>query len=314
VDPHHHVSQEFLVQLHNTPVNQLLEGFPDHRLYIAKREDLITDVFKGLNYFKFYAVPVLRKKDNKYIGFLEIFDIVQYIVEHFGNEKLTNMEDFWKLVDEEYAFQKLTVNDIMTRANSTSPYVSVKQDYSLFFACELIARENCRRVAIINEEQWLLSLITERQLLNYFVKNSSLLGTLLTKKVENIIMREVLTIPRTEKAITGFQEMVKKRVQGMAVVDENGRLVGCLSLSDLKAITNEGRFFWRLYSPVTTFLEFVEADRPKKVLTCTADQTLKDVLFGLNDNRIHQLYVVDQQTRPIGMITISDVIEEVISV
>jgi predicted transcriptional regulator len=295
-------------------VQHLLEGFPDNRLYIAKREDKVTEVFKGLIHFKFNAVPILRKKGNKYIGFLEIFDIVQYIVNHFGIEKLSKMTDFWKLVDEEYLFHKLTINDIMIHSKVRSPFVAVKVGYSLSFACELIGRESCRRVAIINEDKKLLSLITETQLLHFIEKHESQLGNILTKKVDNIKTREVFTILHTELAMRGFQEMVDKKVQGLAVVDEVGKLVGCLSLTDLKVISHDGRLFFRLFKPIKDFLGVLEADRPRKVITCGVDHTMKDVMKALSLNRIHQIYVVNDQHVPLGTITTSDFILEVISV
>jgi len=51
-----------------------------------------VDVWKGLVRHHFLSVPVLQKKGNKYYGFLDIADIVNYVVDSFGKTTLESSE------------------------------------------------------------------------------------------------------------------------------------------------------------------------------------------------------------------------------
>lgn len=43
-------------------------------------------------------------------------------------------------------------------------------------------------------------------------------------------------------------------ITGVAVVDDTGKLRGNLSLRDLKAMSTDARFFWRLYQTVENYI------------------------------------------------------------
>jgi len=113
----------------------------------------------------FLSVPVLQKTKHKWFGFIDLADIVLYVVQvsrfslhlvsvdhkepfltvhqNFGEEKLSMEEDFWKLVEREEEFQQKTVNDLMRYPLSRrNPFHPVKVGYSLLYAIEALAKEH----------------------------------------------------------------------------------------------------------------------------------------------------------------------------
>jgi len=129
-------------------------------------------------------------------------------------------------------------------------------------------------------------------------------------------------------------------VTGVAVVDDTGKLKGNLSLRDLKAMSTDGRFFWRLYQTVDNYLTKLkkevkgklvplllewswsytpsfdyrlEGQRPKRVQSCKASDTLEHAINLLADHSIHRVYVVDDAKKPIGVVTLKDVLCEILA-
>eukprot|EP00026_Physarum_polycephalum_P021409 Phypoly_transcript_24640.p1 GENE.Phypoly_transcript_24640~~Phypoly_transcript_24640.p1 ORF type:complete len:122 (-),score=17.05 Phypoly_transcript_24640:179-511(-) len=84
----------------------------------------------------------------------------------------------------------------------------------------------------------------------------------------------------------------------------------------------DGRLFWRLYKPVSEYLQNVKnsrtdqhaKERPAEIVTVTPNDTLETVLGLLVNNRIHRIYIVESpgHKKPIGVITLRDVMLEAI--
>jgi CBS domain-containing protein len=317
---HHRTSAEFLAALVYTRAEQL--RVPENKVFIAERTDKIVDVFRGLVRHNFLSVPVLQKTKHKWFGFLDLADIVLYVVNTFGESKLSVDEDFWTLVEREEEFKQKTVNDLMryplTRRN---PFNPVKGGYSLLYAIEALAKErSLHRVPVIDDERQLMNLITQSQVVRFLQQNMHLLGDKRLTPVSEIkgVMHDVFTINIHQKAIDAFHQMVEHGVTGVAIVDDAGRLRGNLSLRDLKAMSTDGRFFWRLYQTVENYIiklkhEIKEGQRPKRVQVCKKTQSLEHVINLLADHSIHRVFVVDDEKKPIGVITLKDVLFEILS-
>jgi predicted transcriptional regulator len=113
----------------------------ENRIFICKRDDKIVEVWKGLIKHNFHSVPVLLKSSDKYYGIIDLHDISRFVLNFFGKEELSTIEDFWKHVEKSDKLKNVTVNDVMqsplTRENTFKP---VTTGYSLHFSFELMAR------------------------------------------------------------------------------------------------------------------------------------------------------------------------------
>jgi len=263
----------------------------------------------------------LQKTGRKWYGFLDMGDIVSYVTETFGGSQLSTTQDFWTLFSKEEQFRNITVKDVMksplTRRN---PFHPIKGGYSLLYAIEALAKErNLYRVAVIDDDRQLLNLITDSQVLTFLHENIDKIGPKVDRPVSEMnVLREVVRIKESQPAVEAFNLMVKEAISGVAVVDDKGHLVGNLSVRDLKVMAPDGGLFWRLYGSAKNFLdklhqEYAGSGRPSSVQTCTVNDTLKHIINKLAANRIHRLYVVDDKNVPIGVVSLRDVLLEVVS-
>jgi len=316
----YHTNPSILAALEYVRAEQLRP--PHNVVFTAERTDKVVDVFKGLIKHNFLSVPVLQKTKHKWYGFLDLADIVVYIVKTFGEEKLNLDQDFWVMCTKESEFQDKTVNDLMHYPLSRrNPFHPVKAGFSLLYAMEALAKEaQLHRVPVIDEDRQLMSLITQSQVVRFLQQNMASIGDKRLKPIHQMreVLHEVFSVTVHQKAIDAFHLMVEKGVTGVAIVDDSGKLKGNLSVRDLKAMSPDGRLFWRLFQTTSSYLdkvkkEAVEGSRPKRIQCCKSGKTLEDVINILADHNIHRVFIVDDQKKPIGIVTLKDILHQLLS-
>lgn len=128
---------------------------------------------------------------------------------------------------------------------------------------------------------------------------------------------QVHSITCTASASDGFTKMAEVGVSGLAVVDEKGVLVSCLSGSDFLRIrgdyqTDWSAFFADLNEPISNYLThrsfYFPGKFSKDPVILKSSDTVIDVLRKMIDRHIHRLFQVDKDGHPIGVWSCSDII------
>jgi CBS domain-containing protein len=133
--------------------------------------------------------------------------------------------------------------------------------------------------------------------------------------------KEVISVPENKPLMDVFFLMYQKMVSGVAVVNSGGQLIGNISATDLKFISGSPtELMQRLDTTAIEFLEwrsgqprFSEQDLLKDAafalpLTCTLEDTLLTVLKKLKTKGTHRLWLIDADNKPIGVISLCDII------
>jgi len=266
------------------------------------------------------SVPVVQHKGNKYYGFVDMADIVKFVIANFGENKLKIEKDFWELTKREEYFQQRIVKDIMVYPISRrNPFKPINKGYSLLFVAEMLARDPAlQRVPILDDNNVLVGLISQSHLVNFLYSQITVLGDVKNKPVSSIANLSLpLTVKKNEIAIEAFNKMVQHNVHAIGVVNDDGVLIDNLSMKDLKAISTDATLFWRLFQDVDTFLSKLKSEspssRPKNVVCVTKNDTLETVLRVCSETGIHRVWVVDEQKKPINVITLKNILNEIIN-
>ena len=152
----------------------------------------------------------------------------------------------------------------------------------------------------------------------------------MSQTVADWMNRELLTVTPNTQLSEAVKLLVDRHISGLPVIDEDGKLVGVISESDL---------MWREQGveqpPYMLFLGGViyfqnpltyERDLHKalgqtvgEVMTphaasITANTTLPEAAKIMHDKKIHRLPVVDENNHPIGIITESDIVRAIAAV
>jgi 5'-AMP-activated protein kinase, regulatory gamma subunit len=140
------------------------------------------------------------------------------------------------------------------------------------------------------------------------------LGDRMGRTVEELQLGtdNVVSITDKQRALRGFAVMGIKKLSAVAIVDaDTGALVGNLSASDVRGITAH-----RYPDTLLPALDFVQkvlstkhhVAKRRAPVAVHASATLRQVFSELVAERIHRIYVVDDDKKPIRVISLTDIL------
>mmetsp|Transcript_20568 Transcript_20568/g.48999 ORF Transcript_20568/g.48999 Transcript_20568/m.48999 type:complete len:113 (+) Transcript_20568:188-526(+) len=102
--------------------------------------------------------------------------------------------------------------------------------------------------------------------------------------------------------------MVQHEVNAVPVVAEDGTLAGNLSAADLRGVNVA--HIEQIDKPILEFLTAVNEGKRPEVVKVTETATLLETMQLLITNSIHRVWIVDGADKPVGVVTLSDIMRK----
>jgi len=284
-------------ELLSTPLSTILAE--NKNIISVKGEESISSALEKLLTNKILSVPVFSEKEGRYVAFIDVIDIVVFALKH-------NIEEFDKL-GEKQEFTKAKCLEI-ANISKKNPYLqllntdSVKKAVS--WMCNL---GNLHRVPILDLSQSLVGILSQSQLVSHLSTHIELLPPFVKKTVGELVPRKkVISVTQKEPVKSAFLKMKEFNISGIAVVDGSGVLVGNVSASDIKMIGVDAALFGKLNSSVAEVLPSIKTKA--NPITVKEDTKISEVFSLLTREKIHHTFIVDKDFKPIGIISLTDVL------
>ncbi len=116
-------------------------------------------------------------------------------------------------------------------------------------------------------------------------------GRIATKREKLVVLKPGMTIREAARLLA------ERMIRGAPVVDEEGRLRGIITLTDIARAVADGRLDAR-----------VEEYMKRNVITIREDQDILEAINTMNRYRIGRLVVVDMSGRLVGIVTRTDIL------
>jgi len=286
----------------------------------VKSDETFVDAFNKLIGNSILSAPVRDVKTNKYVGFLEMRDLLSILllVEEDDRSKVTDIDALLKHVHDH-----LKVNDgvTLTYIARRHQFKSVKSDASLLGVAELLSSHGAsrtRRVAVVDDNDEIINIVTQSGLVHYISKHIDDLGDAGNKTIKALKLgtSPVKTVSFGESAHTTLQLLDKSQISGLAITNEENRLFGHISGRDLKNFVTKPDLT-KLRQPIKQFLAELrneKVDIGVPTILCFEHSTLAEVIAKLSATKVHRLYVVDgeENLKPIRVVSVSDVVSEIV--
>jgi len=255
-------------------------------------------------------LPVIEQRTGKYLTLVNLIDFVAFFL-GFIPEDAKSLEDIWKVP--EVTFQRAT------KIPDVNPSPMVLESISVGSAIQTMLNKNSHKLVLINQDQILLNIVTQLDLLRFvslfldgfqqFKKSLKELGWAL---------KPVVTISEDEPTKHGFAMAIQHRITGIGVVNSMGQLTGNLSITDFRSV-GDINFIHLLNEPVQKHIQRILLfDAQIKVpydqypLCCQTTSSLVSVINTMLECQAHRMYVVDETKKPIGIISISDILHHLL--
>jgi CBS domain containing-hemolysin-like protein len=252
------------------------------------------------------SVPVYDQSKNNWIGILDVYQIMTYIA--FAGSKDDDTITLESVLDK----VKLNVPVIEIlgitgkKENDVIKSLWVLPVHApLLKAMEYLGK-GIYRILVTDTEIPLCRLITQSDMIRFIHEHWDQFGDFKNTQINNSsFIKPVHTIQANKPAIYGFQLMRKKEINAIAVINESGSIISTLSDSDLRTFTQNQ--FENLFLPTTEFLLRAHTGEMRKPVVCSDRDNLKRVVDLMVREKIHRVWIVDGEMKPIGVVSMTDV-------
>lgn len=306
------LSVDFTQNLKRLRETTVLDVWPTRSIVWVAPNCTIGDALQILKDKKIVAVPVIDPMSNRYFGVVDILDIATFIVANFPPVDQITSQMLGELQAGGKNFSRgSTVSQAMAFGKRWSPPNLPSFPFRLNSPIEELIRVfsvGIHRVPVMDNTGKVANFISQMDLLRFLAENIYLLAegrrgerTLSDLK---LVPREVRFVRGDIMVLLALQYMLNDRLSALPVLGKDGRLMANLSASDLKGLGPSD--FHHLLRPTS---EFLAAFNPKSLypLTCKATDTLEYVVLKFAATRIHRLWVIDDDQRLVGVLSLTDV-------
>jgi len=251
------------------------------------------------------SVPVADQNIHIYpkhiAGFIDLLDILAYLI-HVCEAYSLSYSNPSALATH---FLGKHVGDLIDYS-SRDKFKTVLEEDDLLSVMEVLG-QGTHRVAVVNVLCDIQNLIAQSDVVQLIAANIALLGQYADAPIQNLgFLKQLVLVHASEPALTAFRRMNDMRVSAAPMVDDNGKYVGTLSVSDLKGLNADSFEFLK-----GTTQEFSEKHHyaMNVPLVCSPTDSFKKAISDLAQTqcRKHRVWIIDQDQRPVGVISHTDV-------
>jgi len=292
------------------------------KLIVIDSDMSILDAVKLLSKHHILAAPVrdaTKPADaswsEKYLGFLDMVGIVLHMLETLhpdGKEP----EDFDKEIETVDAFRQTKVADAV-RYPRFSQFIPVEHEKgNLLDAMLLCGQHGIRRVPVVKTPGGdLTNIVTQSALVQTLAANLDRFQKVGKKTLLELGLGSpsaVFTVTTEDPLKKAFHLIKEKDVSAIPVVDAvTGAIRGNISARDVRLIVNSNKIYKLLNMPIRVYLDVVAGDsQENSAITCLATDTMETVVNRMVQSRIHRIYVVDAENKPVRVVALRNVLRK----
>jgi CBS domain-containing protein len=260
------------------------------------------------------SAPVVDKKNNKFVGLVDVVDILAFVVSIFEEHSETEQADIFKRVATSNKFAKQSIGEITDLTHN--PFTSVEVGTSLWEILHLFVNKKSHRCPVLTHDGKMISIFTQSALVAFCHEHVKDLGVLGQSTVHDLHLgtSPVQTMAKTAKTIDAFKYMAENHISGIGICDQSKKLIGNISARDLKVV-NPMNIFNSMVKTTGAFISQSKQDSMEEnapVIACKPETHLDFVIGRMTANHIHRLYVCDKDYKPIAIISLRDVLKVIL--
>jgi CBS domain-containing protein len=265
-------------------------------LVSLRPDETLASALRKLHGYKLTTVPVMEEHTAKAFQsayMLDLMDLALYIVETDGRADMFNTR-----VDH-------IANSERREGEKGVPFVRSDATFGEAFR----SLHHHRRVLVIDQAtDRPIGMLSPTDVIRWVLEHQKHCpAEILAKPVSDLKCSTIaITAKQNEPMSEALRKFVGEGKSGIGVTDDHGRLVGNLSLADLRCLTPENAHTL-LRLNVGAFLSETRKV-PKEAVTCRPSTSLLETMRLLQRNHIHRVFVTDEQEKPLYVFSSSDVI------
>lgn len=271
------------------------------------------------------SAPVYDAETKKYTGFLDIRDLVGFVVFVYDTQQVHDNTQLEELIKHGQQHYKTATTDgisikYLSRRNRFHP---VSEKSSLFEVCQVLSSPDIHRVPVLNAEGRVATIISQTNIIKFLSQKINYLTLSYSSSDPSLSELQigsspVLSVQKSVSVINTFRKMEKKQKSGLAIVDEEGRLVGTTTAKDL-GLFLQNPTLQALQGNIFDYLKLIrqqQVDEKNPCISILSSEKLSRAVGLLSATKVHRIFVVDdgEKYAPVSVLSITDILKILVTV
>ncbi|CAH2305259.1 5 -AMP-activated kinase subunit gamma-3 [Pelobates cultripes] len=253
------------------------------------------------------AAPLWDSANHCFVGMLTITDFINILHRYYK----APMVQIYEL--EEHKIE--TWREIYLQS-SFKPLIHISPGDSLFHAVYSLIKNKIHRLPVMEPISGnILHILTHKRLLKYLHLFGDTLPRprFMQKTIQELgigTFRDIAIIQDTASVYSALEIFVERRVSALPVVNEMGQVVGLYSRFDVIHLAAQ-----KIYNNLDITVHDALKLRNlcfEGVLMCYPYETLEVVIDRIVKEQVHRLVLVDDDQRPRGIVSLSDILQALV--
>jgi len=286
-----------------SPLSVLLKGKGD--LIVVRHTTTLKHVMDILKTENILSLPVIDE-DDSFLGFIDVLDIAGFALATWRNLSV-NLD---RLHFPANSLFRTEIKDVLNFSSVNYP-VLIGNDKVIADVIDLFKRPKTyfrlHRIGVIDERKKLINVISQSDIISFAAKHISHLETA-DRPLSSFsgLIRTPIMIQIDSLFSEALETLFKNRISGLALVDQEFRLSGNLSASDLRGMNSLGFDFFN--GSCLQFLVKGTKSSMKSTQAVNSETTLGEVVQILAEEKIHRIYITSFTGFPTGSVSLIDAI------
>jgi len=230
-------------------------------------------------------------------------------------------EDFYKVILENEPFKSTKVAEI-TKSYRWAPFLPIQNDDSMLTVLLLLTKFRLRSIPVIDLDEGVVeNMISQSSVVKGLsqCQGRDWFDSLAGKSLHQLGLpvmepEKIVSVDASKLVLEAFRLMKDNGIGGLPVVaGAENHLVGSINVRDVRFLLLQPHLFARRRDlTVLDFMKTILEVEPQAGLlppvTCQKTDTIGQVINTLASKNLYRIYLVDETTRLLGVITLRDII------
>ncbi|KAL8872832.1 MAG: hypothetical protein Q9174_001610 [Haloplaca sp. 1 TL-2023] len=255
------------------------------------------------------SAPLWDSKTSTFAGLLTTSDYINLIQYYFQHPDAVNRIDQFKLNSLREIERELGVSPPET--------ASINPQRPLYEACRRMLETRARRIPLIDIDDetgraMVVSVVTQYRILKFVAVNVHE-TQLLRKPLRHLNLgsySKFVTAKMETPVFDVIHQLVHNNISSVPILNTDGVVTNVFESVDVITLIKGGNYE-DLNLNVGEALQKRSPDFPG-IYTCSIDDRLDTIFDTIRKSRVHRFVVIDDDTRLVGVLTLSDILEYIL--
>jgi CBS domain-containing protein len=285
-----------------------LSTFLKHKkaLVVVKETQSLKEVMELLQKENILSVPVVENDDPSKFAFVDVLDIAGFVLAtwrklsvHLDERHFPTKEFFDTPIGVVVNFSHINKPVLIDEDKTIADAINLFKSPSTYF--------RLHRIGVVSAKGVLVNIISQSDIVRFAAQNLSHLENA-NEKLSTFsgLIRSPIMVPIDSPFSEALETLYKNKISGLALVDQEFRLSGNLSASDLRGMNSLAFDFFN--GSTLQFLIKGTKATMKRTQSVVPDTTFGEVIQLLSEEKIHRAYIYTPHGFPSGFVSLIDVI------